>query len=330
MATEGFVVKASDFNALRNKVFQVLGTGGTNPDTNSADVGFGYGQSLTSSEVAFPNKVKFSDMNDLRSDILKTRRHQIGSNVTLPSFSVSSKISAGEFNKYITEADNAIANKFVIADNQGQLETRNDSPTGSGSVGGIISQRTDAWNTVRVHEVRIAFRTGQAANYFFNAGGQIRITPALSGTNPDTKNKEWRTLLNTTVKEVRFNYNQTVCIGSGGGTTNIGWYGMSTNYQTIFIKSGTPTYSQTVYQIRAKKNNTSTQLLFEITFNDGEVDESRTIIDQYGTPVFESKPDESITGVLSSEITQFRPSGSDNSYVTVEGPIAYTNLLTIG
>lgn len=330
MATEGFDVRAQDYNNLRNKVFQVLGSGGTNPNTGSADTGFGYGQTLVSEEVAPYQTVGFAHMNNLRSDIIKVRKHQTGAVVSLPSFSLNSSISASEFNKFITEADNGVTNRFVIADDQGVIETRNDSPTGSGSVGGIISQRTNSWNTVLTHEVRVTFRTATSARYFFNAGGQLRITPSLSNTSDDTKNKEWRTLLNETVKEVRFNYNQTVCIGSGGGTTNIGFYGLTTSYAIVYQKAGTPNYSQSVFTIRAKTNNNRDQVLFEITFDDGEVDESYFAVDEYGTTVYYPRPDESVIGRLSSEITQFRPTGSDNTFVIVEGPIAYNNLLTIG
>jgi hypothetical protein len=97
----------------------------------------------------------------------------------------------------------------------------------------------------------------------------------------------------------------------------------------VFIKSGTANYSQSSYQIRVKRNNIGDQIFFEITFNDGEVDESSFETDEFGTQYYASRPDELITGTTRSELSQLRAYNSNSSYVRVEGPIAYTTLINI-
>ena len=116
MPGQGTLIRAADYNAIQAKVSMNFGTG-------SGDQG--YGQSLSSSQVAVGDKITVSQWSNLRTDMLKARQHQTGvdesSNLTLPlsSLLVTEALRA-QYNSY---ADTINANRFTMASNQGSLET---------------------------------------------------------------------------------------------------------------------------------------------------------------------------------------------------------------
>lgn len=50
---------------------------------------------------------------------------------------------------------------------------------------------TSAWPTSSVHTINVQFTDGDAARYFFNAGGNIAITMSRTGGTADAKNDAW-------------------------------------------------------------------------------------------------------------------------------------------
>ena len=120
--------------------------------------------------------------------------------------------------------------------------------------------------------------------------------------------------------------------GAAGGypTTGIGWYGLTTSYQTVFVKpAAVGVYLENDYNIQAKKNaadNTATVLTFEIQFRDDDTGDGplpvapgSTAGEQPGAIV-----DENIDGTLTSTVQIFRPSGSN---VSLSAPAASSTVL---
>jgi hypothetical protein len=340
------------FNQIRDKVLQVMGQGFGN---------FGYGQTnLVSRRASQSSLIRADDLNNLRADILRMRQHQTGvDRANLPT-------NDSEFLKFVTgtgaiedrdfienlhfnNLDNAatvgINSRFAIGgdptgNQEFTLETYINTPNGPGTSGGVIVQRTDSWNGNLTHTTRVQFRNGDEARYFFNAGGQLIITPSFSPSVNDAKNLAWERLLNVLVGSVRFGHNYTTNTGTGGGGTQFGFYNLTTVPRVIYQKSSDPTYGENLYKIQAFVNSTNndpdssgynpstaTQITFTIEFLDlhqqvvtGTVDPST------GVPYQIVNPDELVVGTLRSEIGQRRPTGPN---VTVFGPSSYTTLATI-
>jgi hypothetical protein len=340
------------FNQIQDKVSKILGEG-------SGD--FGYGQTnLASSRVLQQELITAQDMNNLRADILRIRQHQLGENrsnliSTHPEY-LKQVVGTGEitdrdfvaeqhFGNAETAMVNATNDRFYIGgDPSGiieyTIETNLDSPNGPGTVGGIRSVRTEQWSSQLNHVVRITFRNPKEARYFFNAGGELRITPSIDGGNGDAKYQSWETLLNVYVGTVRLGYNYTKNDGTGGGSqASIGFYQLTSSPVLIYRKSSDPEYQTNAYEIYARVNSTNNDpnsvgyqaetanvVTLDIRFLDLHSEIVTPAVSPEGVNYVKINPDEPVTGRLISEISQRRPTGFN---VLTYGPSNYTNEATI-
>ena len=76
-------IQLSDYNNIRQKVIDVLGTGSAS---------FGYGQPLRSSAVIDGSVISVTDWNNLSYDVINTYVHQVGSTPTLPAVTVNTVV----------------------------------------------------------------------------------------------------------------------------------------------------------------------------------------------------------------------------------------------
>lgn len=340
------------FNQIRDKVVQVMGQGFGN---------FGYGQTnLESRRATESGLIRAEDFNKLRDDVLRMRQHQTGvDRANLPTndqeflklLTGTGAIEDRDFIEelHFTNLDNAatagINSRFAIGgDPTGNpeftLETYINTPNGPGTSGGVIVQRTDSWNGNLTHTTRVQFRNGNEARYFFNAGGELIITPSFSPSVNDAKNLAWERLLNVLVGSVRLGHNYTTNTGTGGGGTQFGFYNLTTVPRVIYQKSSDPTYGENLYRIQAFVNssdndpnspgynqNVATQITITIEFLDLHQEVITTGVDpNTGVSFPIVNPDELVVGTLQSEIGQRRPTGLN---VSVFGPSSYTTLATI-
>ena len=293
----GDKITADRFNQTRNKVAQVLGAGGTNPNSGSLDAGFGYGQSLASYEVARFAEITLADINALRSDLVKARRHQTGtdygavgqinSDEYLGVFTNTTEIRESDWVKYNTSADRAVNNRFSVAGNSLILETYADSPQGFGSKGGILDSRGSSWTGTLIGEYRAEFSSQRQVEYFFNAGGLLEISPRLDYSGTDNKTLKWKELLNTWITSVRLSYNKTESfptVATKKTSSSIGWYQLTTSFQEIFKKSSDGSYGGNFYSIQAATNSNRNRIIIRVTFDDAKADETYTVIDGLGNP----------------------------------------------
>jgi len=292
----GSRVRAADYNAIQGKIALVLGNGTGN---------YGYGQSLTSSQVAVGDLIRAVQWNQLRTDLLKARQHQTGvdetSNLTLAS--TSSIISEALRAQYDNMADTVTANRLAVASNQGTLEN-------------VVSpySRTSAWNGTLTHTCTITFASYDAARHFFNAGGNFQISASRTGGNSGSKNNTW-TLMLSQMGTITMNYTTTVCgdPSSTATTYPIGFYSLTNSNQLIFRKSAPAgAYAENDYFIYARLDGSS--VVFSIVFEDEDAGDLNN-----PSPGFPPGPvqDEDVDGTLTSTIQMFRPSGSN---VSVSGP----------
>jgi len=293
----GSRVRAADYNSIQGKVSLVLGTGSND---------YGYGQSLVSSQVNVGDSILVSQWNNLRTDLLKARQHQLGtdqsSNLTITSTSlvVSEAIRA----QYDSMADTITADRLTVASNQGSLEN-------------VITpyQRTSAWNGTLTHTCTITFSSVDHARYFFNAGGNFQISADRSGGNSGYKNQTW-SLMFSQMGIISIGANSASVTGSGS-VSSIGYYGLTGSNQLIFRKQApSGVYAENDYFIYARTASGGAQVILEMVFEDEDAGDLNNPSpgEPPGPPI-----DENVDGTLTSTVQMFRPSGSN---VSVSAPSA--------
>ena len=302
----GELIYAADYNAIQSVVDSVMGLG-------AADEG--YGQAITSLQLIPSTTAQVIQWVRLRNDMILARQHQTGvdESASLTVANSSSTISSTIANQYFNFAQTIRSNRLTL------------SAAGNSSTETLVDQtRTASWNGTLTHTVTITFpgyTTGSLtvtpanhARAFFNAGGKIWISSGRSGgTVGSPKNIDWTTMLGNGTTQpsgfgtVEFGYTETATVAgtaSASGTTyNLGWYDMTTSDQLVFRKQAPAgNYAENDYEIYARKNVGSTQLILSIQFRDDDTGDTAI--------------DEDVDGNLRSYIRQVRPSGSNVSIPT--------------
>lgn len=198
----GDIIYALDFDIVYNQVVNVLGPGlGTT----------GYGATLLSSTVSAASAptgtITDTQWDNLRSDILNIRKHQLGAGASynavvssLTDVNESTTVSTSIINALKTEADTGLANADTVASTQLTKVT------------GVSSTQTASWQCV-VHSVTVSFATADNARNFFNAGGYLTYelsydAGSISAGASTSKNQEWADLLDaqSQINFTRTNY----------------------------------------------------------------------------------------------------------------------------
>jgi hypothetical protein len=286
MAGQNTLIISTDYNTIQSKIQVVLGIGSSN---------FGYNQTVLSSQVSAGQKISVTQWNNLRTDLLKARRHQTGLNEALTEPTRTSKL---------LEVDRASYNNMSNLVTIDRLLT---PPVGQATRENLFTPavRTSAWNGVITHLVTVNFTNDTSARAFFNTGSSIEYTANRTGGASNIKNSSWSTLLNN-MGRIQFGHTSTTVSGSGVGSM-IGFYQLTTSDQLLFSKTTeSPTYSPNSYRIYARLGTSSSQIIFTIQFRDDSAPGG------YGI-------DEDIDGTLASIVQVYRASG-DN--VTVPLPSA--------
>lgn len=303
-------ITAARINNLQSSISLILGDGsGQN----------GYGQVVTSVPVSNTGDVvEAADMNAIYADILKARVHQVGpgdigiaevlQNLNIVAEDTSSFID----NDGVTSLD-PDGTKKGIADfenlmTQVQADKALIHPSQAALEPGISSVRSSSWNGLIVHEIQVTFSSASARRFFFNTGGEIRLS--ANNTSASTpKGLDWSQLCSQ-VGTIKFSSNSTT--STTGGGTSIGNYSLTASYQDIYQKIGSGTYSAVyagnIYTVKAR-SDIDTRIIFRVEFND---------------VVFDNNIDNNVDGRLESTVQHYRANGD----VTVPAP-AYFNSQTL-
>jgi hypothetical protein len=244
-------------------------------------------------------------MQRLYGDIIDCYAHQTGAS---PSVSLLPPVVTQDD---ITDAVYADYEEFVqlVGDANNRFNIHSGYATITNKTG-VSSSRTTAWGGAGQdqsisHSFTVTFATADARRNFFNSGGQVRFAAALnSGTG--AKASDWAAMLGA-IGTVIFDYQGTSA--ASGTPSVIGNYELTSSYQTIYTKTGSGTYSDSLYEIEALGDVASNVITFRVTFNDG----------------LSNFTDEPVTGTIVSNISERRATGP---YVEVPAP-AYSPITTL-
>ena len=249
----GDPITAARYNAMQGQVANILGTG-------SGDKG--YGQTLTSSQVAVAQLIEDSHMNDLRLDIRKAYLHQNNSYPTLNVVTTSDTVT-----------DNTLPNSYATFENLSiNIDTNRNTISASRLTTGNTASsyvRTTVWNGTRVGTFTVTFGTTNHARHFFNSGGAVQIDINISGSGT-SKVADWNTMYSD-MGTLTFANNDSSRSGAGGTlTSSVAYTTLTTTFQTIYTSTGTGAYASNNYNIQARFTDAFNLVIeFQITLDDG-------------------------------------------------------------
>tara|TARA_B110000908_G_scaffold154776_1_gene192401 strand:- start:1455 stop:2387 length:933 start_codon:yes stop_codon:yes gene_type:complete len=306
-------ITAARINNLQSSISLILGTGsGQN----------GYGQAVTSLPVNNTGDVvEAADMNAIYADILKARVHQVGvGDVGIAEVVQHLNIVAEQTSNFINDQGESLTDpdgfKKGIEDfeslmTQVQTDKALIHPSQAAIEPGISSTRSSTWNGLIVHEVAVTFSSAAAKRFFFNTGGEIRLSANNTGASTP-KGLDWAQLCSQ-IGIIKFSAETTVSTSGGGGST-VGNYDLTTSFQNIYQKIGSGTYSAVyagnIYTVKAR-SDIDTRIIFRIEFND---------------VVFDNNIDNNVDGRLESVLQHYRAEA--NLGVSIPAP-SYYNTTTL-
>jgi len=276
--TIGTSIFASQYVAIQDKAESLLGIGSTTR---------GYGQTVQSSDVFIGNAITKAQWDLLRFDIINIKLHQDGVIPPIVQVAVGDAIGFGPSSpntNYDILLEQAITNKFNLADNQ-SIVTAKATQTFSSS-----------WSTQAQTTLTCNFADATTARYFFNSGGKIRITSALTAGASTAQVTAWVNFLNSV---------GTRSFGAGTNPT-VNYYTLTNVYQTFYQDSLSSPYSANNYRLEAKTdvaNNstgTATQVQIRITLTDTYTDPG---------PEPSPPPGDSVVGTLTVNVAEVKASG---------------------
>jgi hypothetical protein len=247
------LVEASDFNTRA----------GGNPTTSSSTVNAvwatgggqtGYGQTAISN-VAAGQTVAATNWASMINSINSANAHQGGASTGLTA------PSSGGVVTFLSGLGTAITN----------INTNKGNAASQGTTSSNTQTTASSWTDYANFAFTCSFANGDAARYFFNAGGQLKFSVTHANTTAGInaamntlctavgtivisgQNSGSRTIAGTA-------YNGVTKIGGSGSVesigTNNGYFGLSTGNTTIFDQnSGTAPYTATVQVLGYARTN---------------------------------------------------------------------------
>jgi hypothetical protein len=268
-------ISSLDYNSIRDKIVSILGTG-SGPR--------GYGQTIASSPVYAGNLITAQQWDDLKTDLINIRVHQDGLLPAIADIERNDVVRYGAGNpntNYESLSEAALLNRFNIG-------------TGQSVIGNKASRSTSAsWSTQAQAVLTITFADANEGRYFFNSGGDIRISATRTGGSATQQNNAWTGLLSN-VGVQRF---------SGNYPTLVNYYTLTNSYQTYYYLPFSTPYSSNFVRLEALCNvsnnsgGTATSVTIRITLQDDYVDP--------GAPA----PGDSVDGTVTITVDELKASG---------------------
>jgi hypothetical protein len=236
--SSGGLIQASDYNTFATSINTLWGTGSGQS---------GYGQTSTLASVSTAVAVASTEWSSAIARVNSMRNHQSGTSYT----PVDGSPTSGGIIKYLSDFNTTITtcqtNKLLAATNGTDSSATNyDNAT--------------VWQTSATREVTCTFSSGDAARYFFNAGGKILVSYSL--TSPTTtKATNWQTLCSQ-MGTALFGATTLTRTGNSGASPTVnlstsGYYNLTTSYVTWlqqYNNSGTADYNSNYIQLQFKSN----------------------------------------------------------------------------
>ena len=267
---------ALDYNTFAQGGASVThGTANINTIWGTGSGDKGYGQSTTLTTVsATTDTVTATQWSTMISRLNSIRTHQSGS---------GTGISAPTAGTTVTYLSTLSANISTAYTNRLTAATNATDVTGTAPAATVWNTGTPTTQQI----IRTAtWANADQARYFFNAGGKLIITFAVTNTLGNSKGADWLSLLNTKLATIVVGSYTNARTGTGGtaSATNaaIGYWNAGTTNNsmiTLTSASGTADYSSNSVAVGIKTNgvqgangDVGTIMTFQIDLTDAAAD----------------------------------------------------------
>jgi hypothetical protein len=249
------LIQAADYNTLV----------GTNPNTTSGTLNTvwstggsltGYGQTAEGT-VAAGDLVTAAKWANLITKTANSATHQ-GTSIT----SVTAPVSGGTVT-YLSAVPTNLTTIYT---------SRLNAATQGATTANSVAQAT-TWSALLTFTHTVTFANGDAARYFFNSGGQLKITCShanvtgagnqlFNGLASNVGTIVMSAPTSGTITVASTSYNGITKIGGGGSaptvSTNSGYYAMTTSNANVFtqLAGGATAYLNSFIRVIAKSNGT--------------------------------------------------------------------------
>lgn len=238
----------------------------------------GYGQTNTLSSVSAPNNVTATQWATLldRMDSMEAHQGSVITNPANPTVGVDIDVFANLSTDITTLFNNRLNNAANGTD---------ASNTIAASAG---------WTNNTTQTARFTWASANHVRYYFNAGGEIRISFNRAGGTTHTKNTEWTNLCNDCGTQV-FGARSFAKVG-GAGTPSIqindGWYDISTLFVVKFKQfEATTPYTTNFISVEVRTAASLTQLEIRVIYKDDATDDNPSdTVDGTVTSTFVERP----------------------------------------
>lgn len=287
----GGLIEDVDYNSIRNKVVAVLGAG-------SGNTGYGQTARVRSSAVTDGNTLTAAQWQNLRWDIYNCLVHQNGSTPSIVEKTTGEVVRYGAGhpnNAYDTLANTVVSNRFNLG--SGQFVTEG---LGSASTGDIV------WYSQCYVDITYTFSTADTARYFFNSGGQLRITSSFVPSVTKSQTTSWANLI--TAAGTQAFGGQIPNTGFGSPLNGTNFYKLTNSFQTYHTSTASGAYSANTYRLQARSNvadnssGTANIVYIRVLLNDPYADPPGGFPGQF-------PPEDSVNGTLTVSSDMIRASG---------------------
>lgn len=270
---KGNTILAADLNTFLGTVRSVYGVG-------TGDRGYGQ-TGVTQADVVAGNTINGSEFANLRTMVATCANHQGTAQTLLPT---AGGFVAGQ--TIIAHETSAPSNNAYDLDTVVSAIDTNRLVAAGGSMSLVSNAHTitraTTWNTTITCTVDVVFASENAARYFFNSGGEIRLR-MLHPNGTGSQNNDWRAIFGTKIGTVSLK-SKTVTHSGSMSTANIGgslgFHNLTTTPQNIVNAQniGAGQYAVNDVTVTAAVRN-------KVGLNGGNGDTVRfviTFVDQYG------------------------------------------------
>lgn len=274
------MITTTDYNILQARISRVFEIG---------DGDYGYGQIALSGQLDPIVAASLTDFNNLRTDILKARQHQMGVLSTLPIPSLGPSMSDTTWAKFGTVMSQVEASRLAV-------------PPATQATRELLVATTvvdGEWNSTTTNTITVSFPDMDAMRNYFNTGSSIEFIAARTGGTTTTKNTAWTSLL-TSAGTVSFKRTATSSNKTTG--TAIGFGKLTDAPQVIFQKTIADFPSPNVYSISARLDEENVSIIFDITFTNTGAN---------------------VTGIITTTVNSYHASGD---FVSVPAPTALADI----
>ncbi len=233
---QGNAALASDYNTLRGEVNRWFADNYAGSISfGNGNQSYGWGGSAVSSVSAGVTNMLASQMNSL------VDRCNLGEGICSNVFGTLPQVVSGtglptalEFNNIESKSDSITTDRLNMQANKMSLTT------------GGSSVRSTTWSSAINCTFRYTFASFDKARYFFNSGGALTILGSITGYSTGAGwDGEGFDGIFSGMGSIFMNHTETTQSGAGGTPTSIGYYDLTTSYETIFTQLGSGSYAYT-------------------------------------------------------------------------------------